>query len=257
MAFARPFLVLSGLGLLGILSLVPTLGPTIAQIQHLPEAPPLSEAALAAILLVQPTLLLLAAVAVGVGLSERAGLVSLVQRRCRGQAVPETAAGGWLTALLLGALAGTVAAAVDLVLRQLHLASFAGIPRLDDAPVAGKIMALLYGGITEELMTRFGLMTLFLWIGTRLLRGKRPLWLVWAAIALASLLFAAGHLPALAGTTRPDTVLILRTLGLNGLLGLVYGWLYASRSLEHAMLAHMATHVIFWIATPFLVLLGL
>lgn len=256
MRFLRPFLGLSALGLLGVLSLVPSLGTAIEQVRHLPEALPVSDAVLAAILLVQPTILLLAAVAIGVALAERVGLVSILLRRCRGKAAPE-AAGGWLLALLLAVVAGTIAAAADLVLRGLSPGSFANIPHLDDAPLAGRAMALLYGGVTEELMIRFGLMTLLVWLGTLALRGRRPRWLVRAAILLTALAFAAGHLPALMSLGHPDEVLVLRTLALNTGLGLVYGWLYASRSLEHAMLAHMATHAVFWTATPFLAALGL
>lgn len=255
MKFTRPFLVLSGLGLLGCLSLIPTLGAAIAQIRHLPDAPPLSDAALTALLLVQPAVLVLITVAAGVALAERAGLVSILLRRCRGKA--PGAMGGWFSALLMAVLAGTAAAAADLILRSLSPGSFANIPRLDDVSLAGRMAALLYGGITEELMIRFGLMTVLAWLGTRILRGRRPPWVVWSAIALASLAFAAGHLPALMSLGRPDEVLVLRTLGLNGALGLLYGWLYAWRSLEHAMLAHMATHAVFWTATPLLAAFGL
>jgi len=256
MTFLRPLLVFGGLGLLGILSLIPSLGPAIEHIQHLPGTPPLSDRALAAILLLQPSLLLFAAVAVGIALAERTGLVSLLLRRSRGQAL-RADGGGWGQALFLAALAAAVAAAADLVLRRLSPASFTGIPRLDDVTLPGRVMALLYGGVAEELMIRFGLMTLLLWLGMKLLRGRRPPWLVWLAIVLASLAFAAGHLPALVGMTQPDTVLILRIVALNGALGLLYGWLYASRTLEHAMLAHMATHVVFWTATPLFAALGL
>jgi len=254
--FLRPFLALSGLGLAGVLSLAPGLGTAVEQIRHLPGAPPISDAALTALLLIQPAVLVLVAIAIGVMLAERAGLVSILLRRCRGKAAPE-AAGGWLTALVLAVIAGTAAVAADLTLRRLSPGSFAHIPRLDDVTLPGRIAALLYGGIAEELMIRFGLMTLLVWLGMRALRGRRPRWLVWTAIALAAFAFAAGHLPALMSLGRPDDVLILRTLALNGLLGLVYGWLYASRSLEHAMLAHMATHAVFWIATPLLSALGL
>ena len=52
-------------------------------------------------------------------------------------------------------------------------------------------------------------------------------------------------------------VLIARTLVLNGALGLLFGWLYARRNLEHAMLAHAASHVVFWTATPLLAALGM
>jgi hypothetical protein len=251
----KAFLLLSGLGLAGILSLVPTLGPALGQIRGMPDASALPDAALIALLLLQPALLLLAAVAIGIALAERAGLTSLILCHCIGKA-PFGAGKGWLSSLVLAALAGSAAAAADLTLRGLFPASFMSIPRLDDVTLAQRAMALLYGGITEELLMRFGLMTLLVWIGTRLLGGRRPSWLVWAAIALASLAFAAGHLPALLGMGQPDTVLILRTLGLNAALGFLYGWLYAARSLEHAMLAHAATHVMFWTATPFLAFLG-
>jgi len=253
--FLRPFLAMVGLGLLGVLSLVPGLDIAVEQIRHRPDAPPVSDAALTAILLIQPAVLVLIAVAIGVLLAEKAGLVSILLRRIRRKAAPE-AAGGWLNALILAGIAGTVAALADLTLRRLSPGSFTHIPRLDDVNLSGRITALLYGGVTEELMIRFGLMTLLVWLGMYALRGRRPRWLVWTAIALAALAFAAGHLPALMSLGRPDEVLILRTLALNGLLGLVYGWLYASRSLEHAMLAHMATHAVFWTVTPLMPALG-
>jgi hypothetical protein len=41
-------------------------------------------------------------------------------------------------------------------------------------------------------------------------------------------------------------VVILRAVGLNALLGLVFGWLFWRRSLEHAMIAHIATRLAFW-----------
>jgi membrane protease YdiL (CAAX protease family) len=49
-----------------------------------------------------------------------------------------------------------------------------------------------------------------------------------------------------------DGVIFARTLGLNAVLGGLYGWCFATRNLEHAMLAHGATHGVFWTATPLL-----
>jgi membrane protease YdiL (CAAX protease family) len=71
-----------------------------------------------------------------------------------------------------------------------------------------------------------------------------------AAILVAALVFGLAHLPAVLAAAHPDGVIIVRTIGLNGVLGLAYGWLYAARNLEHAMLAHAATHGVFWLATP-------
>lgn len=251
--FLAPFLALSGLGLLGILSLVPSLGPALAGLRAMPDAPALPDTAFIALMLVQPTILLFAAIAVGVALAEKAGLVSLILRLARGEGIP--AIGGWGKTFGFAVLGGAAVVCADLILRKASPASFANIPRLDEIALAGRTTALLYGGIAEELIMRFGAMTLLVWLIFRLTGKRRAA--VWAGIAGAALLFAAGHIPALLGLTQPDGLLVLRTLGLNAALGLLYGWLYASRSLEHAMLAHGATHVVFWVATPVLVALGL
>jgi membrane protease YdiL (CAAX protease family) len=65
---------------------------------------------------------------------------------------------------------------------------------------------------------------------------------------VAALVFAAGHLPALAAMVEPTPALVARTLALNAIAGLVYGWLFLTRGLEAAMLAHGATHVGFALA---------
>ena len=255
--FLKPFLVMSGLGMLGILCLVPTMRNAAELVRGLPDAADLPASALVALLLVQPTILLLAGVAAGVALAEKAGLTSLILRGVRGEASP-TAAGAWGSTLVLAVLVASATAAADLVFRKTFPAAFAGLPRLDDVTWHGRLLGLLYGGVTEELMMRFGLMTLLLWAGLLLTGGRGRSLLVWLSIVLSALAFAAAHLGVLAGAAPADhAVIIARTLSLNGILGLLFGWLYARRSLEHAMLAHAASHAIFWTATPFLVALGL
>jgi len=254
--FLKPFLTMSGLGLLGVFSLVPTLDQGIAQLRRMPGAPDLPDSSLVTLLLVQPTLLLLVAVALGVALAEKAGLTSLILRRIRWNQGSPTA-GGWGSTLALAALFASIVAAADLLFRSAFPQAFAGLPRLDDVSLSGCLLGLLYGGITEELMMRFGLMTLLLWLGLRLTGGRGRSLLAWLAISLSALAFAAGHLGALMAAAQPaQEILVLRTLILNGILGLLFGWLYACRSLEHAMLAHAASHVVFWIATPLLVAFG-
>ena len=106
---------------------------------------------------------------------------------------------------------------------------------------AAGLVATAYGAITEEILLRLGLQTILAAI-IRNLRHE-PLTqpsdgTLWTAIALSSLLFGAGHLPAarmMAGLT-PRTV--ARVVLLNGILGLLFGYLYWQRGLEDAMLAH-------------------
>jgi hypothetical protein len=45
--------------------------------------------------------------------------------------------------------------------------------------------------------------------------------------------------------------------GLNGVLGPIDGFLYASRGVKHAVLAHRGADAVFWAATPLPSALGL
>ncbi|WP_418284866.1 CPBP family intramembrane glutamic endopeptidase [Halorubrum sp. DTA46] len=104
----------------------------------------------------------------------------------------------------------------------------------------------LYGGITEELMLRFGLMSVLVFVGWRITGrradGPQPA-VVWAAIVVAAVLFGLGHLPALAQSVALTPALIVRTVLLNAVAGILFGWLYWQRSLEAAMMAHASFHV--------------
>jgi membrane protease YdiL (CAAX protease family) len=65
----------------------------------------------------------------------------------------------------------------------------------------------------------------------------------WAAIGVSAVLFGVGHLPALAQAVGLTPALIARTVLLNAVAGVAFGWLYWRRSLEAAMVAHAAFHV--------------
>ena len=65
---------------------------------------------------------------------------------------------------------------------------------------------------------------------------------------LAALLFAAGHLPTAAQIWPLDAVVVTRTLSLNAIVGVVCGWLYYRRGLEHAMAAHFSADLILHVA---------
>jgi len=122
-------------------------------------------------------------------------------------------------------------------------------------PLSHRVTALLYGGVAEEVMLRYGVMTLLVWLGAWL-AGNRfaetPGLVVWPAIVLSAVLFGLGHLPKAVTLGPLDAATVIRIVGLNAIGGLVYGWLYWRAGLEHAMLAHMATHVAFWTMTPLL-----
>ena len=66
----------------------------------------------------------------------------------------------------------------------------------------------------------------------------------------SALLFGAGHLPTTA-TLMPLTPLVItRALLLNGLGGIVFGWLYWKRGLLAAMLAHFSADIVLHVIAP-------
>ena len=106
---------------------------------------------------------------------------------------------------------------------------------------------LLYGGITEELLTRWGLVSLFAWLGWRL--SGRPDGLknsiFWIAIAGSALLFALGHLPLLMLITpNPQSWLVAAVLLGNAIPGILFGWLFWRKGIEAAILAHVISSVL-------------
>ncbi|MGE3911351.1 MAG: CPBP family intramembrane glutamic endopeptidase [Chloroflexota bacterium] len=107
------------------------------------------------------------------------------------------------------------------------------------------LLASVSAGITEELLLRLGLMTFLVWLGTRVTPGDTPSTAVmWTANGVTALIFGLGHLP-LAATLAPlTTMLVIRTLILNGVAGLSFGWLYWRYGLLAAMVGHMSADVV-------------
>ncbi|HWM92539.1 MAG TPA: CPBP family glutamic-type intramembrane protease [Thermoanaerobaculia bacterium] len=110
---------------------------------------------------------------------------------------------------------------------------------------------VLYGGITEELLLRWGFMTLLVWLVWRFAQhrlGAPRAGYVWIAILVSSLVFAAGHLPAaavLAGVLTADIVAFV--IVVNTAFGVLFGYLFWRYGLEAAIIAHATAHVVSYV----------
>jgi hypothetical protein len=107
------------------------------------------------------------------------------------------------------------------------------------------LTAMFYGGITEEILMRWGLMSLLVWIAWKGLKQGVTLpsqGIYQGAIVLAALVFGLLHLPATAAIVPLTPVVIIRALLLNGIVGIAFGWLFWQYSLEAAMLSHVSFH---------------
>lgn len=122
------------------------------------------------------------------------------------------------------------------------------------APVWQKLLAAFYGGITEEILMRLFLMSFFIWIGTKLFKKKKPSRTsIIISIFLAAIIFGLGHLPITASVTKIDSLIIGRAVALNGIAGVVFGWLFWKRGLESAMIAHFTADIFLLTLLPLLV----
>jgi large-conductance mechanosensitive channel len=111
-------------------------------------------------------------------------------------------------------------------------------------------MGVLYGGIIEELLMRLFLMSLVVYLLSKLASRIRreqpstiPAWIYWMAIGIVALLFAAGHLPATAAMIGLSPMIVLRSFVLNGIAGFLFGLLFWKKGLTAAMIAHASTHL--------------
>jgi membrane protease YdiL (CAAX protease family) len=189
----------------------------------------------------QPAVLILAFAALGLWAAPKLGLDAPVVRAwAEGRPILPA-----LRPQLPPAIGAGLAVAAVLVLFWMGVRALpAASPLLTfEMPLATK---LLYGGIVEELLLRWGIMSLFVWIAWRLAgRGAPvPSWCFWAGMTAAALLFAAGHLPMLyLLLPEPPGALILMVLAANTVPGLLFGWLFWRRGLEAAMIAHAFAHL--------------
>ena len=115
-------------------------------------------------------------------------------------------------------------------------------------PTASYLLATVtYGAVIEEVMLRLFAMSLIAFLLHKLFgkESEQPSSAILiVANLLAALLFAAGHLPATLMMIGSTPMIIFRCFLLNGIFGLVFGFLYRKYGLRYAMIAHGGCHVI-------------
>lgn len=134
------------------------------------------------------------------------------------------------------------------------------IPAEAYAPPLYGLLTAFSAGITEEVLFRLFGLSLLAWLGGLLFHdaeGRPKLAVLWSANFLIALAFGAAHLQTAASIGWPmNTLVVTRTIVLNSLGGLVFGWLFWTLGLESAMLAHFLTDVIIYTLIPLAALPG-
>jgi membrane protease YdiL (CAAX protease family) len=131
------------------------------------------------------------------------------------------------------------------------------IPELNNMgvsiPAWKAFLASFYGGIAEEVLLRLFLVSLFVWITFKIKKtsdGKPTNIGILLSIVLAAIVFGLGHLPATAQITSLTEIVVIRAILLNGVGGIIFGWLYWKKGLESAMIAHFSADIVLHIVAP-------
>ena len=246
----KPNILMFSLGFLGIASIV----PLIPQLLSLQSAPlPLSVTMIQVISVAQSSVLLLLMLWLGSIFSKKVGLTAPVifalarsenaLKELRPQIFPA----------LIGGIAGGIFILFFLGILSSYLPSeFLSAGEKLTPPWYTK---MLYGGITEELLIRWGLMSFFVWGTYRLtqtngseIRSHNYI----IAIILSALIFGLGHIPvAFALSPEVTAPLVAYIILGNAAFGFIAGYLYWKRGLECAIAAHMIAHITMIIGASF------
>ena len=115
-------------------------------------------------------------------------------------------------------------------------------------PTIQKILAGLFcGGIIEEIMMRLFLMSLLVFIISKLIyKNKKevPVNVYVIANIIVACIFAISHIPTIMQMTSLTPIILLRCFLFNGGLGLCFGYLYRKYGIGYAMISHGLCHLI-------------
>jgi hypothetical protein len=248
----RLFLILWSVGMAGVLSfLLIDISKVISALplppdQTVKDLPP--PWLLKILTVAQPTVLMSLAVLAGVGLAERVGLHSPVaQAAARGENLWAALKPLILPGVVTGVVAGIAVMAIWVVFQPFLTPEFVTRAR-EFNTIIPVPMRFLYGGFTEELLLRWGVMTALVWLQWRLLQrgeGQPKVVFFILAILVSAVVFGLGHLPVAAALSGGLTVpLVAYVILANSIFGIVAGFLYWLRGLEAAMISHIFVHVV-------------
>ena len=194
----------------------------------------------------QTGILLLGGSWAGLRLGQPIGLDSpfaraLVYRR----ALPALSRRTLISAALAGGTTSLLLLELDRLIQPWMPPAFQALPA--SIELWKRLLAAFYGGITEELLLRLFTMTLIAWtIWKAVYKAQMPMnaYVFWIAIVAAAALFGVWHLPAAALFWPLTPVVVARTIALNTLGGLAFGFVYWQWGLEYCMLAHFCADIV-------------
>jgi hypothetical protein len=241
-------LILFVLGLLGVLSML-TMDIPLPEEAEAELKKYFTSGQMKLVLLINPTIMLLAATFVGTFLYKRANLSVPIIEILVGSKQKINVINILSYGAVGGILSGILLTLVSVLFNPILPTEFLELGESLKPTLAARF---LYGGLTEEVLMRFGLMTFLVWVTSKIFKDLNPL-VYWIGIILAALVFAVGHFPiAFHAVGTPSAMLLLYILIGNTIGGVIFGWLYWKKGLESAFIAHILAHVVMLMGEYFL-----
>ena len=241
MVFYTPLaLLLLGIGCLCLLVAVPQMIQGIEKTLNKAEMPVPPKKILLTGIAIQNIFMLIVAVAIGTLLASTAGLDAPVLRAVlTGDPVWSSLKPQLLSGLIAG-LASTMVFMLAYYMYFIRHLDFQTWWALDNRRLNLKLSGrLLYNGVIEEIIARWGLMSLFVWLGS-LLTGKTSMTVVWLATLASGAGLALLYLPDYYAAGSLKSWAFFACIGFMYLwTAVVFGWLFWCYGLGAAIFAHI------------------
>jgi membrane protease YdiL (CAAX protease family) len=233
-------LILTVLGMVGIASILTMDIPLPPEVEALLKDR-FSPGDINLLTLINPTIMLILAVIIGTVLYQKAALKVPIIEKVVGIRNDINLSDILKYGVLGGVLSGVLLSLVSLVFNPILPAEFMELGESLKPTLAARF---LYGGFTEEILMRFGLMTFVVWVCIKIFGRAKPI-AFWIGILVAAIIFALGHFPIVFQTVENPTIGLLTYILIGNLIGgIIFGWLYWKKGLESAFIAHIFAHVI-------------
>jgi len=188
----------------------------------------------------QSALFLAVAISVGIWAAHSVGLGAPFSGGFLNQAEGSfPIASALIVACVWGLVAAGVVIAGDVMLFASRLPQ-RGQDLASRIPLWRALLASVYGGVNEEIYARLFVFSVAAWLlaKTSTSAAAPTVLQLWLANAIAALIFAIGHLPLTKVAMGLNFVTVARALALNGIPGLIFGWLYWRYGLWASMIGH-------------------
>lgn len=219
---------------------------------------PISQEILIFTSIIQSIIMFFALIVIGYYISKKIGLgTPILEKLSKGKKVINDIKKILPISAGLGASVGALIIILDLAFY--YLSGPISSTAIETPSIFQGFLASFYGGINEEIMFRLFLMSVFILIINFIIKqkeGKTKKIVAWTAIIITAVVFGILHLPVTSAITEITPVIILRAIILNGVAGIVFGWLYWKKGLESSMISHFSADIVLHVLLPAILLIG-